>query len=504
MSGRIQQHAIKPHPLLGTRRLDQYEQIPELYLRSFIDSYSAGVAVLDEAGNILYVNKTWREVGDRTDVDNDVYRVGANYLQILRRQAGNLTSDSAIIAEGIKRVLQRTQTEFHKDYRTSNSPAGRWIRIRAGRFDLAHTARVLITQEDITDTHEVKTAREQEAERLQMLLNVTHILPWEADVPSSTFTYVGDQALEMFGYALEHWYRPGFWLSHLHPDDREQAIATHIDCTNTCDNYETDYRMLTQDGRVVWLHNLVTVIREHGRPKTIRGFSIDVTQSKQNDAALRDLSRRLINAQEEERRRVARELHDDLNQRMALLSIELAQLRQMHPPSDWNRRLEALEIQAQEISADIHRLSYKLHPSKLDHLGLRAAIKSLCQEVAAKSQIEIKLEQTGFVSKFSKDVTLCVFRIAQEALRNCVKHSSATQAHVILKNTGETIRLTVSDNGCGFDLHTDAMKKGLGFTSMRERLQILGGTMQVRSQPMQGTVIEVCVPLARGADTAPM
>ncbi len=254
---------------------------------------------------------------------------------------------------------------------------------------------------------------------------------------------------------------------------------------------------------LVCLHNLVTVIREDDQPKTIRGFSIDVTESKLNQAALMDLSGRLINAQEEERRRVARELHDDLNQRMALLSMDMEQLGQIEKPFDLHRQLESLQIQVKEIAADIHRLSYKLHPSQLDHLGLAAAVRSLCQELSAKGKLKVELQQNGSLADLPKDVALCVFRIAQEALRNCERHSGAGTARVMLEITSEEILLSVSDIGCGFEVDSEAMKKGLGFTSMRERLRIVGGEMQVRSQPMHGTVIEVSVPLTHEVETEP-
>src|SRR6185369_10924139 len=139
-----------------------------------------------------------------------------------------------------------------------------------------------------------------------------------------------------------------------------------------------------------------------------------------------------INAQEEERRRIARELHDDLNQRMALLSIELEQLSKANKPHDLHNRLQSLQTQAQEISADIHRISYKLHPSKLDHLGLAAAVRSLCQEISARGEIRVDLEEKGLAANLPIDITLCVFRIVQEALRNCVKHSGTDTALVRL------------------------------------------------------------------------
>ena len=345
-------------------------------------------------------------------------------------------------------------------------------------------------------------ALQKEADRLQLLLNVTHILPWEASRSISTFTYVGEKADEMFGYPAKDWYQPDFWPAHLHPDDRGRAIAKCHGSANALDHYEFECRMIAKDGRVVWLHNLITVTRENGSPRAIRGFSIDITESKENETALRNLTGRLINAQEEERRRVARELHDDLNQRMALLSIALGQLTRITEPADLGRRLKKVQNQAREISSDIHRLSYKLHPSKLDYLGLAPAVKSLCQEISALGDLEVDFQQTDLPEDLPKDVTLCIFRIAQEALRNCAKHSGAGSAQVTLESCPEGIRLKVSDRGSGFDVESEAMKKGLGFTSMRERLRIVGGKMDVRSQPMHGTVIEVSVPVGLEWETA--
>ena len=304
--------------------------------------------------------------------------------------------------------------------------------------------------------------------------------------------------MSMLGYPIEDWYQPDFWPSHLHPDDRERATRESANLTKSCDNYELEYRMIARDRREVWFHSLVTVIRENGRPKTVRGFSIDVTASRETEAELRDLSGRLIAAQEEERSRVARELHDGLNQRMALLSIELEQLKpETERPVAMRQRLKKLQDQVKEISADIHRLSYKLHPAKLDHLGLAAAIQSLCKELTDSGELKVDLQQKGFRSDIPRDVTLCIFRIAQEALRNSSRHSGAHSAQVYLEQTRDAIRLSVSDNGAGFDPESDQIKKGLGFISMKERLRLVDGDLQIYSQPLRGTRIEVHVPLKR-------
>jgi PAS domain S-box-containing protein len=474
------------------------EQIPELYLRTMVDSYSAAVAVLDEIGNILYVNRGWRSFLVQHGSAGDFYGVGSNYLNIRRRQADASAQECARLVNGIGDVLSGKQTEFQEEYLNRKSIDRRWVRIHAARFDLPQATRVLITHEDVTDSRETSETRRQEAERLQLLMNVTHILPWEADFSTSRFTFVGEQAEPMLGYPIEEWYEPDFWTSHLHPDDRERVITEFVKRANDNDNYELEYRLVAKDGRVVWLHSLVTVLHENGQPITVRGFSIDVTGSKQTEATLRDLSGRLINAQEEERRRIARELHDDLNQRMALLSIELEQLGQkVKKPYALHHRLENLQRQAQEISTDIHQLSYKLHPSKLDHLGLAPAVKSLCQEIAEKGYLKVELQESGLPAHLSKDITLCAFRIVQEALRNCVKHSGASLAKVSLKGSETEIRLSISDNGCGFDSESNKMQRGLGFTSMQERLRIVDGKIEIHSQPTCGTVIKASVPLTR-------
>ena len=213
----------------------------------------------------------------------------------------------------------------------------------------------------------------------------------------------------------------------------------------------------------------------------MHGFMIDISERKRAEEALKYLGSRLIAAQEEERKRVARELHDDLNQRMAVLSIELEQLGQkIQKNNSLRKRLHKLQLQAQEISSDIHRLSYQLHPSKLDHLGLAAAVKSLCDELSLvqSGKLRIHFHQSGLPADLPKDTTLCIFRITQEVLRNCVKHSGAESAQVVLTKTDHAIRLSVSDNGCGFDTRSDLMEKGLGFISMQERLRLVGGEIE--------------------------
>jgi len=236
-------------------------------------------------------------------------------------------------------------------------------------------------------------------------------------------------------------------------------------------------------------------------PGSIGGFRVlvnseDTTTTRRTEEALRDLGGRLITAQEVERSRVARELHDDLNQRMALLSIELEQLAQRTPADQANVRQSIHNVcaRAQEISSEIQRVSYQLHPSKLDHLGLLAAVRSFCNELGAHHQVKITFRETGSHGVLPKEVTLCLFRIVQESLRNVIKHSGAREATVTLDGSENGVHLTVSDNGHGFEAGSNEAKSGLGLISMRERLRLVGGEISIHSNVL-GTRIDVSVPI---------
>jgi PAS domain S-box-containing protein len=356
--------------LQSTAYFDSLERGEEAdtFLRKIVDACASSVAVLDEAGNVLFVSRGWRDLANESGLPLDLTVLNGDYLRNCRLSGKEATA----LAEDVQRIVHGREREFRKEYAAQGPDGPRWFLLHAARLDLPRSKgfRVLVTRED-------------------------------------------------------------------------------------------------------------------------------VTRHKQAEEALRNLGGRLINAQEEERSRVARELHDDLNQQLAILSIELDQLRQKLPADrpDLNQCVGGLWTRAQEISGDIHRLSHRLHPAKLDHLGLAAAIKSLCEEFSAHRNIEIEFRQTGFPAELPREITLCLFRITQESLQNVSKHSGAGDARVLLKRNSQGVHLRVSDTGCGFDMHSSRTKDGLGFISMRERLRLVGGRISIRSQPLAGTQIDVVIPI---------
>ena len=223
----------------------------------------------------------------------------------------------------------------------------------------------------------------------------------------------------------------------------------------------------------------------------------DVTRRHQAEEELRNIGGRLIKAQEEERARLGRELHDDLSQQLAALSLELDYLVPQIPGNcnGLTDTVRHLSEKTRKLCTDVHRLSYQLHPFKLDHLGLCGAIECLCAEVSSSRKLEITFRQYGFPAVIPADVTLCVYRIAQESLHNVVKHSGASTAQVVIKRLANAVRLKVSDNGRGFNVAVAKKKNRLGLVSIRERLSLVGGEISIRSQPNQGTCINVVIPL---------
>ena len=326
------------------------------------------------------------------------------------------------------------------------------------------------------------------------IMSAARIVLWESDANRRFFKRVGNQSEELLGFPSEKWFEPHFWFSRLHPDDRER-MAGFVQ-PDDVDWHEIEYRMIAKDGRVVWIRDVVNLSLEHGQP-VLSGLMIDVTERKETEEALRQLSDRLITAQEEERRYLARELHDDLNQRIALISIELEQIVQKIPNrmSEIRARMHLLQQRSEDLSTEIHRMSYQLHPSKLDYLGLASAVSGFCKEMAETRHIKVNFVNDGIPVTLPKNITLCLFRVTQEALQNAAKYSGATEVDVTLSNVDDGIRLIISDAGCGFETTGDKLTKGLGFISMKERLRLVNGELRIISRVSHGTRIEATVPL---------
>ena len=219
-------------------------------------------------------------------------------------------------------------------------------------------------------------------------------------------------------------------------------------------------------------------------------------ERRRSEATLRELSGRLIQAQERERAWLAKELHDGLNQQLAMLAVELDLLGQEPPVARaaLRARLEALSARAKALSGEVHRLSQGLHPSKLERLGLVAAIRGFCRELDAGT-VAVRFSSSDVPRQMPQDIALCFYRVAQESLWNVVRHSGARRAVVELHTTETEIHLRVMDDGKGFDATAAPGADSLGLVSMRERVALVGGTVRWESRPGGGTTVVAQVPL---------
>ena len=214
---------------------------------------------------------------------------------------------------------------------------------------------------------------------------------------------------------------------------------------------------------------------------------------------LRDLAARLLTVQEEERRRISRDLHDDINQRLAMLVVQAESLEANLPASAvaCSKELRSIQDRLTELSDDVRHLAYQFHPSILDDLGLPVALQRLVDECAIRSNLAISLDVIAPPKAIPQTVSTCLYRIAQECLANIVKHAHASQARVSLASTADGIILTVQDDGVGFDTQQVVDNpRGLGLVSMAERVRLVHGTVTIDSIPQQGTRLSIHVPSA--------
>lgn len=535
---------------------------------------------------------------------------------------------------------------------------------------------------DISDRKRAEEEKRKNEKRLQLLLETARAIPWEVDVDTWRFTYVGPQAVKLLGYPLEKWREADFWVSHIHPEDRESALQFCIDSSKHLNEFDFEYRMVSSCGKVVWVHDLVSVEFEKGSPRKLRGFLIDITARKRvdllqagqkrvlemlargeplnavlnelactvdnqqtgmrcsilqvddggkhlrhsagpglpeeynqaidgleigpqngacgraafrgervivadtltdplfaryrelavrfglgacwshpifsthgkvlgtfavyhdephhptdselamveqvaylagvaiertraqqalekNEEALRmsqrvlqSLAGRLLTAQEEERRRLARELHDDLTQRLAALAIEAGKLEQdvSLPPDEIARKLREMKNRIVRISEDVHGISRQLHPSIIEDLGLSDAIASECQNFSEREGIHIDFAPGGVLDGLPREISLCLYRVVQEGLRNVARHSRAKKARVSARRENGTLRLSIRDSGVGFDPARPKGRAGLGLDSMKERVRLIKGALSIVTGEGRGTTIEVRVPLTGGRE----
>jgi PAS domain S-box-containing protein len=324
------------------------------------------------------------------------------------------------------------------------------------------------------------------------------VMIWVSDT-AGQYIYFNQQWLSFTGRAIDNELGGG-WTNGVHPDDLERRLAAYNNAFNLLEPFNVEYRLRRVDGQFRWVYDSgIPRLSPNGSFMGYTGSCIDITERKAAEQSMADLSGQLIRARENECARIAGELHDDLNQRLALICVQLEGIRQNPPTTDHRLREDLDEIlrETREVSGDIHRMSYDLHPSKLVHLGLVTTVTALCRDLRKSHGLETSFSHSVLPVTLHPDVSLCLYRIVQECLNNVIRHSGSKRAEIELAAEGEEIRLRVSDSGRGFDVESSRIRSGLGLLSMRERLRLIGGTISIESHSSRGTDIKASVPLSR-------
>ena len=387
------------------------------------------------------------------------------------------------------------------------------IEVSVSPIETAEGLLAVAAVRDTSDRRQVERSLRREEESLSRLLESTRAVPWTADVAKWQFTYIGPQAVDFLGYPVDTWFETDFWVDHIHPDDRDLAIERSNISIAAGQSYESEYRMIAADGRSVWVHDLVNVVCDKRGASQLRGFMIDITKQKEMEAQLREsesalkiseqrlqeLAGKLLSAQEDERRRLAREIHDDLTQRLAGLASKtgLVQHELASDQAGLYRQLGEIHDQLVQLSGDVHALSRALHPSMLEHLGLEDAIRWECESFTARTSIEVAFASSEIPTDLAKEIGICFYRIAQEALNNIARHAGTDRAAVSLASEGEELMLTIQDHGVGFDCKRQESEQGIGLQSMTERARLIDAELSIESVPGRGTTVRVRAPLSQ-------
>jgi PAS domain S-box-containing protein len=368
---------------------------------------------------------------------------------------------------------------------------------------------------DITERKRAEDERREGEERLRLALEAGRMGVWEWDMETDALKWSREHytimGLEPFSCEPKN-YR--MWADHVYPDDIPVAMGAIRKAIEEKREYRCEYRIIWPDGSVRWVEGRgKPIYDEGGRCLKVSGLIVDITERKEAEEALReseealrksyarieDLAGRLIASQEEERRHIARELHDDLNQQVAALAIGISRLKRQFPEAGAAVQEQIFKLQNKTdlLSERIRQVSHELHSSILQHVGLPAALNSYCAEFSDREGIVVALDIGDGIEDVPPDAALCLYRVAQESLRNVARHSGARRAVVTLVGVNGAVELRVADQGVGFDPGQARECRGLGLVSMEERVKLLQGSFVLTTRPGAGTELRAQIPLGR-------
>ncbi len=479
---------------LDNRELMGEVEATEALQSSILSSLDNDIAVLDKDGYIVTVNQAWARFGLENPGSPDGLGPGANYLESCLALVSSSPGVQEVI-DGVKAVQDRSVPLFLRECNSPSTIRRRWYLLTVTPLDTLEGG-VVVSRKDITALKETEAALRESEARFRGMADTTPVLMWMAG-PDTLATYFNQNWLDFTGRSMAEELGEG-WVSSVHPADVPRCHQLYVEAFAVRERFRMEFRLRRHDGEYRWIVDIGVPMFDADSSFTgYLGSCMDVTDHKLAEEMLHNLSRRLIEAQEQERKRIAQDLHDDINQRLALLGVKIGALKRHLPFSQEQllERLQDLSDRTSDIAAGIHSISHKLHSSQLDYLGLVSAVEGLCTEFASQQHVEVDFVHHDVPTALPQSVSLCLFRVLQETLTNAVKHSGSTNFAVELSGSSGKISLRVKDSGVGFDVQAARNATGIGLISMRERVHSVNGNMAIWSKKDYGTEVRVTVPL---------
>ena len=593
--------------------------------RAILSSLDTHVAVLDRQGKIIAVNSAWNDFA-RDNGISDENRVGPglNYMEVCSKAVNSGEVEVQEALDGIKAVCEGSKEYFWMEYPCDSPIRRRWYLMMVTPLKRSEGGAV-VAHHDITERKRAEEESRESKERYQRLVETTNAIAWEADLDTWMFTYVSPQVSKLLGYESLEWYEKDFWTRHLHPEDLDVAVNFCAEMSKYLTEFELEYRMIAADGHTVWLRDFVSVVSSGNGKRSLRGYLIDITDRKKNEALLRNSEERLRNllenipdhvlildrlgviryinhtapgfikeevlgkpistflqpescalseqslenvfsygttsefgaldinsrsyriryvpvrseseissvlvvatditeqkqvekskrhlaerlafAREDERRSLARHLHDDACQDLSAASIYLEQIKLklcQLLPEDESLKGDLVKVDnlIQLTHKTLRQTARSLHPSILEHYGLVTALRSFTHELSMLTQrsgVVIEMEVSTDFPRLDQMVETTVYRIAQEAITNAVKHAQARKISVKLSLKEDVVSIVVEDDGCGIDYGAIKESPGIGLAAIHERAELIGAKIDISTRVTAGTKVALRVPLSESS-----
>ena len=483
---------------LARQRADEALRESQDRMALAADSAEAGLWTLDYGTGVFWATERARAL----------FGFSSDELITMERLRASVHPDDWGIVRGAIERSAREGELTDVDYRIVLPAEGRvrWISSRA-RPHLKPTGepdRLMGVSIDVSERRRAQEALQASEARLMAGAELAGLAFYEVDFGADV-AFVDDRFRDLCGVPpdREQGLQPlEFWMEHLHPDDRSRVLNGRRRLhEGTVERLILEYRFLAPGQEQKWVHHIARVSARDAAGRAVKSYGVlrDVSARMRVEGELRDLSRRLIGAHEEERALLARELHDDVSQRLAVLAIDVGRAEHVAPDEAQAEAMQAVRAGLVRLSEDIHSLAYQLHPSILEELGLAEALRAECERRERQNRLDLSVDLDPLPAVVGKDAALCLFRVAQEALNNVVRHAGVRAAAVTLRPVDDGLLLAVSDDGVGFDPEEPGEGMRLGLASMRERVRLVHGTLDIESAPGRGTMILAWTPADGGS-----